>query len=186
MPKIPKAQDTGRGTAAARANAEAQPTSQVQFASFESAMKLFHSRKFKEARDLFVSATQGPERDVAHRAKLHATMCERRLEQPPVDLKTAEDHYNYGVALLNTRQINEARSHLERALTLAPAADHVFYALALTHALSGDANGAHEHLRRAIELEPKNRIMARQDADFASLANQPLFQALLYPDKKPS
>jgi hypothetical protein len=50
--------------------------------------------------------------------------------------------------------------------------------------LTGDAIGAHEHLRRAIELEPRNRILARQDADFAALSGQPPFQALLYPEKK--
>ncbi len=187
MAKSQKTQDSGRASAArAHAGMDSQPTAQQQFASFESAMKLFHARKFKEARDLFAAAAQGPERDVAHRAQLHATMCDRRLEQTTVDLKTAEDYYNYGVALLNTRKIEEARSHLERALALAPGADHVLYALALAQALSGDAAGAHEHLRRAIELEPKNRLLARQDADFAALSTQPLFQALLYPDKKPS
>jgi len=186
MAKIQKAQDSGRAAARPNASTDSQPTSQKQLAAFESAMKLFHARKFKEARDLFAVVIQGPERDVAQRAQLHSTMCERRLEQAKVELHTAEDHYNYGVALLNTRKIDEARGHLERALALAPTADHVFYALALAQALCGDAAGAHEHLRRAIELEPRNRLMARQDADFASLAGQPLFQTLLYPEKKPS
>jgi tetratricopeptide (TPR) repeat protein len=147
-------------------------------------MKHFHARKFKEARDLFETAAQGPERDVAHRARLHATMCGQRLERTTVQLHSAEDHYNYGIALLNTRKIEDARTHLEQALAMMPEADHVFYALAVTQALSGDAAGAHEHLKRAIELEPKNRLMARQDADFSSLSSQAVFQALLYPEKK--
>jgi len=176
--------DSGRGAAARAAASESQQSSQKQLASFESAMKLFHARKLKEARDLFVTAGQGPERDVAHRAKLHATMCERRLEQTKVSLHSAEDYYNYGIALLNTRKIEDAKTHLERALAMAPEADHVFYALAAAQALSGDATGAHDHLKRAIELEPKNRLMARQDGDFASLASQAPFQALLYPEKK--
>jgi len=176
--------DGGRGIAARAAASDSQQNSQKQFASFESAMKHFHARKFKEARDLFLTAAQGPERDVAHRSQLHATMCERRLEQSKVSLQTAEDYYNYGIALLNTRKIEDARTHLERALVMAPDADHVFYALAAAQALSGDAAGAHDHLKRAIELEPKNRLMARQDADFASLASQAPFQALLYPEKK--
>jgi len=101
-----------------------------------------------------------------------------------VNLRTSEDHYNYGVALLNTRKVEEARTHLGRALEMAPDADHILYALALVQALAGDFAGAHDHLKRAIELEPRNRIMARQDADFAALAGQPQFQALLYPEKK--
>jgi tetratricopeptide (TPR) repeat protein len=172
------------GAAARAAAAESQQNSQKQLASFESAMKLFHARKFKEARELFLTAAQGSERDVAHRAQLHAMMCERRLEQTKVNLHTAEDYYNYGIALLNTRKLEDARTHLERALVMAPDADHVFYALAVAQALSGDATGAHDHLKRAIELEPKNRLMARQDGDFSTLSSQATFQALLYPEKK--
>jgi tetratricopeptide (TPR) repeat protein len=184
IPKNQKTQESGRGTAVVRAGADGKPNSQKQLASFESAMKHFHARRFNEARDLFEMATLGPERDVAHRARLHATICQRRVEQAPVDLQTAEDYYNYGIALLNTRKIDDARIHLERALALTPEADHVFYALAAARALSGDAIGAHDHLKRAIELEPRNRLMARQDADFASLNGQAAFQALLYPEKK--
>lgn len=183
----PKYPEASRGAATARSGAAAvtQPlNTQKQLDNFEAAMKLFHARKFPGARELFLLAAEGPERDVAHRARLHATMCERRLEQPEVHLRTAEDYYNYAVALLNTRKTDEARSHLQKALELTPDADHIYYALALAQAQAGDASGAHDHLKRAIELEPRNRIMARQDADFAMLAGQPPFQALLYPEKK--
>jgi len=147
-------------------------------------MKLFHARDFREARALFEKAATGPERDVANRASLHRSMCDRRLEQIKPVVGTAEDHYNYGIAMLNTRNIGEARVHLEEALKMSPGADHIHYALALAQALGGDVASAHENLRRAIELEPRNRMMARQDADFAPLANQPPFVALIYPEKK--
>jgi len=167
----------------------AQPAAEAskaahQFRSFETAMKLFHARKFKEAREHFAHASQGPERDVANRAQLHIAMCDRRLQQATLNLRSAEDYYNYGVALLNSRNAAEARIHLERALEIAPASDHIHYALALAQALSGDLTNAHANLKRAIELEPRNRLIARQDADFAPLANQPPFDALIYPEKK--
>ncbi len=165
--------------------AVAQPlTAARQLASFEAAMKLFHTRKLQEARGLFQTATEGPERDVAQRARLHISMCDRRLQQATVTLKSAEDYYNYGVALINARNIGEARTHLEKAVAMAPGKDHIHYALALAQALSGDSSNAYENLKRAIELEPRNRIMARQDADFAPLANQAPFDALIYPEKK--
>src|SRR5262245_39827245 len=69
-----------------------------QLAVFEAAMKLFHARKLKEARELFEQAAAGPERDVAQRARLHMAMCDRRIGQPAVELGSAEEHYNYGVA----------------------------------------------------------------------------------------
>lgn len=167
------------------AAAAAQPLdAQKQLSTFEAAMKLFHARNLKDARDLFATAAEGPERDVANRARLHLAMCDRRLQDSTVNLGSAEDYYNYGIALLNTRNVSEARANLDKALQMAPDSDHIHYALALAQALDGDLHGAHENLKRAIELEPRNRIMARQDADFAPLANQQPFAALLYPEKK--
>ena len=184
--KTAKPSEPTRGGAARDgAVAVAQPLNAAkQLSSFEAAMRLFHARKLQEARDQFEIAAAGPERDVAQRAKLHIAMCDRRLLQPIVKLQSAEDYYNYGVALINSRNINEARRHLEQANQMTPGADHIHYALALAQALSGDTTNAHENLRRAIELEPRNRIIARQDPDFAPLANQPPFDVLLYPEKK--
>jgi tetratricopeptide (TPR) repeat protein len=136
------------------------------------------------ARELFERAAAGPERDVANRARMHMAMCDRRLQQEPVNLQSAEDYYNYGVALINTRKLAEARQNLEKALVMTPHADHVHYALALAQALGGDLENARGHLARAIELEPRNRIIARQDADFSAVARHPMFDALLYPEKK--
>jgi tetratricopeptide (TPR) repeat protein len=176
---------SGARSAAAAAEAAAKPNSaQIQLGNFEAAMKLFHARNFREARALFEKTVAGPERDVANRAKLHMSMCDRRLEQSRPVLGNAEDHYHYRIAMINTRNIREARVHLEQALKMSPGADHIHYALALAQALDGDIASAHENLRRAIELEPRNRTMARQDADFAPLANQPPFDALIYPEKK--
>jgi tetratricopeptide (TPR) repeat protein len=168
-----------------KAAAMAQSSSpQKQRGNFEAAMKLFHARQLRDARELFVNAAGGPERDVAQRSRLHIAMCDRRLEQAPVNLLSAEDYYNYGVALINTRNVTEARVHLEKALEISPDADHVHYALALAQALGGDPIRAYENLRRAIELEPRNRIIARQDQDFGPLSHEPPFDALLYPEKK--
>jgi len=171
-------------TAGVARPAAAAPAPPNQFHSFEAAMKLFHARQFKDARDLFAQAARGPERDVANRAQLHLAMCDRRLQRAAVNLGSAEDYYNYGVALINLRNLPEARTHLEKALEMSPAADHVHYALALAQALSGDLVNAQQNLKRAIELEPRNRLIARQDADFAPLAHLPPLDALLYPEKK--
>jgi tetratricopeptide (TPR) repeat protein len=188
VPKIAKIPDPALppdGAGAGHGAAVGQPlNSQNQLAAFEAAMKLFHARKLKDARELFVQACEGPESDVAQRARLNVAMCDRRLEQPPVNFESAEDHYNYGVALLNTRKLAEARIHLEKAVELQPEGDHFRYALALAQALAGDLAGACENLRRAIEADPRNRMIARQDPDFASFASQPPFDALLYPEKK--
>jgi tetratricopeptide (TPR) repeat protein len=186
-PKTTNIPESVRPATAVQSNATAAvpaPGPPDQFASFEAAMRLFHARQLKEARELFVQAAEGAERDVAQRARLHIAMCDRRLEQATVNLRSAEDYYNYGVALINLRNVAEARGHLEKALEISPAADHIHYALALAQALDGDMANAFLHLKRAIELEPRNRLIARQDADFAPLANQPPFDALIFPEKR--
>ena len=95
-------------------------------------------------------------------------------------LSTAEDHFNYGVERLNARDVDLAKHHLGRALSLQPDADHVLFTLALCCGLAGDGIGACENLKRAIDLEPRNRILARQDPEFAALASQfPGLRALL-------
>jgi tetratricopeptide (TPR) repeat protein len=160
------------------------PNGPSQLGTFESAMKFFHARRFEQARELFNAAADGPERDVAQRSRLHVAMCDRRLQQGCVNLSSAEEYYNYGVALINTRNLLEARASLEKALEMSPNTDHIHYALALAQALSGDFTTAHQNLKRAIELEPRNRTIARQDADFAPLANVHPFDTLLYPEKK--
>ena len=160
---------------------KAPPT--TQRGSFEAAMKLFHARQLREALELFRSACEGPERDVAQRSRLHMAMCDRRLEEAPMNLRSAEDYYNYGVALINTHKPGEARVQLEKALEISPGTEHIHYALALAQALSGDPINAYANLKRAIEIEPRNRTIARQDADFAPLANQPPFDSLLYPER---
>jgi len=187
VPKFSKPSGSDRVTASSRdaAVAVAQPlNAPKQLVNFEAAMKLFHARRLKDARELFALAAEGPERDVAQRARLHIAMCDRRLQQLAPNLSTAEDYYNYGVALLNTRDIHGALAHLEKALEMSPDVDHIHYALALAQAMSGDTRNAYENLKRAIELEPRNRLIARQDADFAPHANQPPLDSLVYPEKR--
>jgi len=186
-PKTATPKTTGPPQAASAARAKetaAAPSPGRQLGSFEAGIRFFHARQLKEAREQFVEAAAGPERDVAQRARLHMAMCDRRLQQSTVSLGSAEDYYNYGVALINSRSLAEARTHLETALRIAPGADHIHYALALAQALSGDVAGAYDNLKRAIELEPRNRLLARQDADFGPLTHQPPFDALLRPEKK--
>src|SRR5258708_24779759 len=115
-PQAPKSGKTSEAAAGKNSASAAPNNGAKQMAAFEAAMKLFHTRKLKEARELFQQATIGPERDVAQRSNLHIAMCDRRLQQTTVSLGSAEDYYNYAVALTNSRNLAEARTHLEKGL----------------------------------------------------------------------
>ena len=152
----------------------------VQLKVYEQAIQLFSQRKLGEARDRFNEAAKGPAAQIADKARSYAQICERRSGGVEVTLKTAEDHFNVGVERLNARDVEQAKHHFGRALSIQPDADHILYTMALCCGLAGDGNGACEHLKRAIALEPRNRILARQDPEFSALAQQlPGLRALL-------
>jgi tetratricopeptide (TPR) repeat protein len=169
------------GSAVHSANAvEAPSASEMQFKAYERAIQLFSQRKLTEARDEFLQATKGPAPHIADKARSYVQVCERRTTTIEVQLSTAEDHFNYGVERMNARDVELAKHHFGRALLLEPDADHILYTMALCCGLAGDGNGACENLKRAIDLEPRNRILARQDPEFLALASQlPSLRALL-------
>lgn len=153
---------------------------EVQLKNYEQAVQLFSQRKLAEARACFLEVAKGPAPHISDKARSYAQVCERRTNGIQIKPATGEDHFNYGVERLNARDFELAKFHLGRALSLQPDADHVLYTLALCCGLAGDGNGACENLKRAIDLEPRNRILARQDPEFAALASQfPGLRALL-------
>ena len=109
-------------------------------------------------------------------------MCRRRLEKTEPVLHTADDHYNYAVALMNQRQLVPARKHLTRAIALLPGGGHLYYALALCRGLEGDLSGARSDLQKAIDLDPRSRAAACNDPDFAEIRDLPPLVELLYPE----
>ena len=63
-----------------------------------------------------------------------------------------------------------------------PTADYAYYGLAILESMTGLAEPCLEHLGKAIELNPRNRIQARSDSDFQDMADDPRFTELLYPE----
>jgi Flp pilus assembly protein TadD len=174
---------SAKTAAAPKTAAKIEPTltpAAKQLQCWKQAMQLFAERDFARARERFREVSAGPDSQVADKARSYMQICERKTAGADPQLKTAEDHFNYGVERMNARDLARSRTHLERALSMEPDGDHILYTLALCSGLSGDGNGACENLKRAIALEPRNRIMARQDAEFVALAGQfPALRALL-------
>ena len=175
---------TARVATAGKTGPLAREEGPSQMQSFEDGMRMFHARQFQRARECFLLAASGPDRAVTHRAGLHARMCEQRLESTGPVLNTPEERYNYAITLINSRDLATAQKHLQAALDADPTADHVLYALAACQSLGGDLHSAYENLKRAIDLQPRNRMAARHDPDFAAMANHPTFIRLLQPEKK--
>ena len=151
---------------------------ELQFGRFEQAIQALRKQQFYEAGTLFAQACAGPDERIRASAETYLRMCKRRTEKVP-EPSSFEDHYTYGVALLNDRRLPEARKQFESALQLNPCADYVYYALAACLALCGDMSGFYSNLRCAIELQPRNRIAARSDPDLREALQDPAVRQLL-------
>lgn len=160
--------------------------SKTQTGLYDQAVRAFQSGGYASALSLFEQAATGPLREMAHSARLHARMCAKRLARPDMSLRTPDEHYDYAIALINERRLEQAERHLLLAIAQTPKADHLFYALALCRGLGGDLQGAHGNLKRAIELQPRNRATARNDPDFAEIGQLSPLAELLYPERATS
>ncbi|HEU5021295.1 MAG TPA: hypothetical protein VFT60_05375 [Bryobacteraceae bacterium] len=154
------------------ATTQARAALQSQMKAWEDGVREFSLKKFSAAQARFQEAASGPAAHIADKARSYAQICERRMTGPALELKTAEEHFTYGVERLNARDIETARKHLDRALALDPNAEHILFTLALCCGMAGDGDGACENLKRAIAIEPRNKVLARQDPEFLVLAQQ--------------
>ena len=170
-----------RKAAAAQAALKAaeRRAAEKQSGHYGKAVSHFNNRRFKRALPWFAKALEGPNTNLRHRAEVHSQICRRQIKSDKVKLKTVDDYYNYGIRLVNDRQLEEAERHFQKALKMAPDGDHLHYAFAIVRALSGDAEGASANLKRAIELNGRNRLLARSDPDFSGIARHPLISELL-------
>jgi tetratricopeptide (TPR) repeat protein len=163
------------------------PLFEQQLKFYEQAVQHFQLQKLPKAKELLEKAISGPSKELADRAQIHLRITEQRMaKQAAPSLKTPEEHYQAGVAMMNLGRWDEARDHLLRAKKMAPKADFVFYAMAALDCLTGEAESAMENLKMAIQLRPENRYHARNDEDFSFLQEDPRFTELLYPEREAS
>jgi tetratricopeptide (TPR) repeat protein len=146
-----------------------------------------HNEDFEKAKKCFddLVAEHADEPEIQERAKVLIHACEKKIhERARTVLRSADDHYNVGVADLNRRSLESAIQHLQQALKLAPKADHILYALAAATALQGNRDQALQHLKQAIHHRAENRFQALRDSDFQTLQDDPDFRQLVTPVEK--
>ena len=138
--------------------------------------------KFEKARALFEKLSRDAPPEILERSRVYLTVCARNCAESSLSFATAEEQYDYAVSLLNTGAYEEARDQFESILNASPQADFAHYGMALLSSMTGQAEEALDHLARAIEFNPANRIQARSDPDFVDMADDPRFTELLYPE----
>ena len=152
------------------------------FQHFQAAMVLLQQGKFDKAQAAFEKLLVTAPPELLERCKMYISICQRQLDKQNLTFPTPEEHYDYAVSLLNTGYYEEAREQFSSILAAHPEADYAFYGLALLDAMTGRTQDCLGNLAKAIELNPRNRLQARVDNDFQSMADDPRFTELLYPE----
>ncbi len=150
---------------------------------YEQGVQALQNRDFlSAARTLrFVVEKYPDERELHERARLYLRICERETGPPAPTPKTLEEHIYAATLALNLGAHNKAMEHLLAANNCDSGSDHVYYMLAIVYTLLDQKVLAVSHLRRAIDLNPNNRVLARQAADFEPLRQEEGFQQAIEP-----
>jgi tetratricopeptide (TPR) repeat protein len=151
--------------------------------SYEAGLRSMQEHKFDKAKPLFQKVLAGPSKELADRATVHLNICNQHLERSASNqFKTAEEHFDFAVSLMNVGDYVTAREHLDKLLKQNPKADYVVYGLAALDCLTGRVEDSLRRLDEALRLNAQLRFQARNDSDFQNLAEDPRFTELLYPD----
>src|SRR5271157_4422632 len=150
--------------------------------SYEAGLAALQSHKYERAKALFEKVAAGPSPELADRAAVHLHSCNQQLSRVSTSFKTPEEQFDYAVSLMNMGDYLGARENFEALSKKSPKLDFIWYGMAALNCLTGHFPEALASLNEAIRLNPVNRFQARNDADFKSLADDPRFTELIYPD----
>jgi tetratricopeptide (TPR) repeat protein len=151
--------------------------------AFEQAVKVFNRRRFEDAKAMFESvlAKFPGDVEIVARAQMYIQVCKQKLEQEtkPSAPRNADELYDQGVFALNIGDFTQARVFFEKALRLHPDEPHLLYSLAATHAQTGAHEEALNYLKLSIQIQPRFRSQAYNDADFSGLRDNRKFLELV-------
>jgi outer membrane protein assembly factor BamD (BamD/ComL family) len=160
----------------------ADPAQEKTMQEYEAALKAMQEGKFDKASDAFRKLIPQAAPEIAERARVYLEACGRQAAKQERKFTGPEEQYDYAISLLNTGNYEDARDQFEGLLKKNALADYAHYGLAILNSITGQAEDCLDHLHRAIELNPQNRIQARSDSDFNDMADDPRFTELLYPE----
>ena len=120
--------------------------------------------------------------ELADRAAAHLSSCNQHINRDSATFKNPEERYDFAVSLMNMGDYVSAREVFDELTQKHPKLDFVWYGAAALNCLMGHFPDAISGLTEAIRLNPANRFQARNDSDFKTLADDPRFTELLYPD----
>src|SRR5882757_6670435 len=148
---------------AQKPTAKKSPADDPQYAqalqSYEAGLRAMQEHKFEKAKPHFQKVMAGAVRELMDRASVHLNTCNQHLERSTAtQFKTAEEHFDYAVSLMNVGDYVTAREHLDKLLKQNPKAEYVVYGLAALDCLTGHVEDSLRRLDEALRLKPELRF----------------------------
>ena len=155
---------------------EGDPGTDTSVEILGEALELLHDQQWGPAAEKLEAAlAESDSKQISDRIGQYLQICRDRLAEH----EASGDPYLDAVFAKNRGDIDGALKQV--AEQGADDDERFVYLRASLEALAGRDETALEHLSRAIELEPKNRVHAYHDPDFASLKGSDPWRELIQP-----
>jgi tetratricopeptide (TPR) repeat protein len=181
MPQAKIAAPSRKKTSDAAVKAHIQANA-AAYQHYQSAVQLVQQGKYEKATAALEKFLPGAPPELIERCRMYIATCRRQMGHAALAFTTREERYDYAISQLNQGLFEEAREQMDALAGDAPDADFVFYGLSVLDSMTGRPQECLANLRRAIELNPRNRLQARTDSDFQNMFDDPRFTELLYPE----
>jgi tetratricopeptide (TPR) repeat protein len=156
-------------------------TTSAALALLEKGIELIFQKEFKKARNelkTLLEAYPG-ELDILARARSYIQICDREEAAQKKQAISTDQLYSLGVLEHNKGNYDTALSYFHQSLEKHPGADYIYYSVAASLAMKGNAAESIENLRKAVELNEDSRVYAKNDSDFATLQAKKEFAELV-------
>ncbi len=156
-------------------------TTSAALALLEKGIELIFQKEFKKARTELKALveTYPGELDILARARSYIQICDREEAAQKKQSISTDQMYTLGVLEHNKGNYDAAITYFRQSLEKHPGADYIYYSVAASQAMKGNAVESIENLRKAVELNEDSRIYAKNDSDFSSLQARKEFAELV-------
>ena len=148
--------------------------------AYDQAMKVFHKGDCVKALELLKTFIEKhpSEKELVDRARIYRTICQAKSKKEKINLKTFEDHYQFGVYKVNQGDYEEALKALDKAREMKPKEAKIPYLMADVYCLMEEKEECLAHLKKAIQMDKYFSILAQNESDFESLREDKKFKLI--------
>lgn len=156
--------------------------SNAAFQHYQAAVELVQQTKYDKALAAFEKLLPAAPPEILERCRMYIQTCRRQLEHSDLSFASPSERFDYAISQLNTGDYETAREQISKVISDDAEADYAYYGLAVLDSITGRVQDCLDHLAKAIEMNPRNRLQARSDGDFQNMVDDPRFTELLYPE----